>query len=301
MNIIYQLTNLTNGKKYIGQKVECRLENSIIINNKTELPYWGSSSNIQMKEDLKNHNFKAEILEIVNDKKDICIREDFWVRKLNAVESTSYYNLTYPLHYNKRDFQNSVKNSFGETYKEYAANESTISKRVNSAKKIGFNTLPDFYLDIIEKLKQTNNLAEIARNYNVERHTISRLVKDVNLLKFKNEIKEFDIKILEQIKNYIKQGVSIKKIASILNLEFSTILYYIGNVNYKNRNYLVSQRKNMTPDELSITIMRLFLLGKNMTTIAKELSLQKFQIERYFHRFIRKHIKINDLDGIQIE
>ena len=32
MNIIYLLTNLTNNKKYIGQKVECRIENLDGIN-----------------------------------------------------------------------------------------------------------------------------------------------------------------------------------------------------------------------------------------------------------------------------
>ena len=61
MNIIYLLTNLTNNKKYIGQKVECRIENldgiNTIINNKTELPYYGSSSNILMIEDMKINKF----------------------------------------------------------------------------------------------------------------------------------------------------------------------------------------------------------------------------------------------------
>ena len=101
MNIIYLLTNLTNNKKYIGQKVECRIENldgiDVIINNRTELPYYGSSSNILMKEDIKFHKFKAEILEQVLDKKKICEREDYWIRFYNAVESEDFYNLSHSL------------------------------------------------------------------------------------------------------------------------------------------------------------------------------------------------------------
>ena len=184
MNIIYLLTNLTNNKKYIGQKVECRIENldgiNTIINNKTELPYYGSSSNILMIEDMKINKFKAEILEQVLDKKEICKREDYWIRLYNAVESDDFYNLSYPLDYSKRDFQNSIKNEFGELYKEFAANESAISKRINSARKVGFNTLEDFYLDVYKKVKRDKNLAKIARDYKVERHTISRLDQEVN-------------------------------------------------------------------------------------------------------------------------
>ena len=47
MNIIYMLENKQKQKFYIGQKVECRVEKinglKTIINNKTELPYYGSS------------------------------------------------------------------------------------------------------------------------------------------------------------------------------------------------------------------------------------------------------------------
>ena len=121
-------------------------------------PDYGSSSNILMIEDMKINKFKAEILEQVLDKKEICKREDYWIRLYNAVESDDFYNLSYPLDYSKRDFQNSIKNEFGELYKEFAANESAISKRINSARKVGFNTLEDFYLDVYQKIKVENNV-----------------------------------------------------------------------------------------------------------------------------------------------
>lgn len=302
MNIIYLLTNLTNNKKYIGQKVECRIENldgiNTIINNKTELPYYGSSSNILMIEDMKINKFKAEILEQVLDKKEICKREDYWIRLYNAVESDDFYNLSYPLDYSKRDFQNSIKNEFGELYKEFAANESAISKRINSARKVGFNTLEDFYLDVYKKVKRDNNLAKIARDYNVERHTVSRLVQEVNLEKFYSEIQNYSKRTYNKIVDYRIRGASIKKIGELLNLEFTTVLYYIGTDNYKKQNYIVSNRKGLTEDELGYKIMEKFLKGEGLSKISKDLQLNKNQTFRSFHRFIRKHIEINDFNGI---
>ena len=302
MNIIYLLTNLTNNKKYIGQKVECRIENidgiDTIINNKTELPYYGSSSNILMIEDMKSCKFKAEILEQVLDKKDICKREDYWMKFYNAVESKDFYNLTYPLDYSKRDFQNSVKNEFGELYKEFAANESAISKRINSAKKVGFNTLEDFYLDIHKKIQIENNLAKIAREYGVERHTISRLIKEVDIEKFYTETQQYSKRTYNKIVDYRIKGASIKKIAKLLNIEFATVIYYIGTDNYKKQNYIVSNRKGLTEDELGYKIMEKFLKGDGLNKISKDLQLNRNQTSRSFYRYIRKHIEINDFNGI---
>lgn len=302
MNIIYLLKNLKNNRSYIGQKVECRIEkiNNIdtIINNKTELPYFGSSSNIEMIEDLKRDKFEATILEVVKNRKEMCKREDYYIRKYNAVNSPTFYNLSYPLDYNKRDFQNSVKNEFGETYKEYASNESSISKRINSAKNIGFNTLEEFYIDVCNKYKITQNCAEIARIYNVERHTISRLIKDVDLIKFQKEINIYDKELKNKIIDLRVKGASIKKISKILYLEFATVLYYIGTKHIKKRNYIVAKRKGLSEDELGYQILKFFLEGENIKEISLKLNITERSTTRYFHRFIRKHIKINDFNRI---
>ena len=302
MNIIYMLENKQKQKFYIGQKAECRVEElqgiRTIINNRTELPYYGSSSNIEMQKDLLTDKFEAHILEIVEDKSQMCERENYYITLYKAVELPMYYNLSYPLDYQKRDFQNSIKNEFGETYKEYAANESAISKRINSAKKIGFNTLEDFYLDVYKQLNKTQNLAEIARHYNVERHTISRLLKDVNINNFYNQTKTFSKRLKNNIIDLRVRGASIKRIAFILNQEFATILYYIGSDKIRNKSFLVAKRNNLTEDELGYKIMKLFLENKGIDEISKELSLTTLQTNRYFHRFIRKHIEINDFSGI---
>ena len=302
MNIIYMLENKQKQKFYIGQKVECRVETiaglKTIINNKTELPYYGSSSNIEMQQDLKSCDFTVHILEIVNDKTKMCEREEYYIRQHKAVELDIYYNLSYPLHYNKRDFQNSIKNEFGETYKEYASNESSLGKRISSAKKLGFNTLEDFYLDVYKQLNKTNNLAEIARHYKVERHTISRLLKDVDINNFYNQTKTYSKRLKNNIVELRVKGASIKKIAYLLHQESATILYYIGSNKIKSKSFLVAKRNNLTEDELGYKIMKLFLENRGVDEISKELSLTTLQTNRYFHRFIRKHIEINDFNGI---
>ena len=54
MNIIYKLENIskqTEPRIYIGSKTNCYVKNNIIYNEKTNVPYYGSSTNLIMKED----------------------------------------------------------------------------------------------------------------------------------------------------------------------------------------------------------------------------------------------------------
>lgn len=308
MNIIYQIENLNKkpGEKrfYIGQKVECRVEkvNNIgtVINNRTELPYFGSSSDLDMIEELKKGDiFEATILEIVNDKKIMCEREEYYIRLNNAVESLEYYNKVYPLVYNKRDFQNTPKNIYGETYKEYASSSSSLAKRNNNCIKMGFKSIDDFYIDFYEKFKTTQNYTELARYYNITRHRLFDTVSGVNLEKFIKEINSKTLKIKNIIVEMRANGASIKKIAKDLNLENATVLNYVGIDKIRNNVFIVAERKGLTPDQLGYKIMDLFLKGKDLDVVAKELTLSDTQVRRYFQRFIRKHIEINDFSEMK--
>lgn len=314
MNIIYLLTNLTNNKKYIGQKVECRIEEiddiKTIINLKNEMPYYGSSKNEEMRKDLCIHKFSAEILEVVNNREDLIDREEYYIRFYDAVNSEEYYNLSYPKDFHKygkkRRFtsenHNSIKNSFGETYKEYASRESSLSKRINSARKIGFEKLEDFYVNVYEKILENGenkiNYTLMDRQYGAGRNTISRLLKEVNLGKFYEEFKNKNSKTENIIKDYRRKGASIKLIANILDLEFPTVLSYIGTAKVRDKNFIVAERKGMTEDELGYKIMEKFLAGEGFKKINKDLGLTSLQSKRYFYRFIRKHLEINDFKGI---
>lgn len=81
--IIYKTTNLVNGKIYIGQSINDEDDN-----------YIGSGTYI--KKAIKKYgkdNFKKEIIEICDTKKDLNDRELFWINHYNATNRNVGYNV----------------------------------------------------------------------------------------------------------------------------------------------------------------------------------------------------------------
>ncbi len=81
--IIYKTTCLITGKIYIGK------------DSKNNSEYIGSG--INLKKDIKKfgkQNFKKEILEYCDSKKQLNEREIFWIKELNACNSEIGYNLS---------------------------------------------------------------------------------------------------------------------------------------------------------------------------------------------------------------
>ena len=83
---VYEITNLINGKKYIGKRsCECPIE---------EDKYMGSG--IAITRSIKKYgkdNFIKEIIEVCSSEKDAFERERFWISYYNAVDSKKYYNI----------------------------------------------------------------------------------------------------------------------------------------------------------------------------------------------------------------
>jgi group I intron endonuclease len=80
--IIYQTTCLINNKKYIGK-------------DSHNDPYYIGSGEL-LKSDIKKYskeNFKKEIIEYCNTDEELTLRETYWIKYFNAVESDEYYNL----------------------------------------------------------------------------------------------------------------------------------------------------------------------------------------------------------------
>ena len=81
--IIYQTTNLINGKKYIGRDAWNRPN------------YLGGGR--ALKNAIKKYgkeNFKKEILEYCNSKEELLDREAYWLKFYNVVEDPNFYNMT---------------------------------------------------------------------------------------------------------------------------------------------------------------------------------------------------------------
>jgi group I intron endonuclease len=81
--IIYQTTNLINGKKYIGKDIK---------NN----PYYIGSGTL-LKKAIKKYgkkNFKKEILEYCNNKEHLVEREKYWLEYFDVENNNNFYNKT---------------------------------------------------------------------------------------------------------------------------------------------------------------------------------------------------------------
>jgi group I intron endonuclease len=80
--IIYEITNLINGKKYIGK-------------DKNNNPNYLGSGKLITAAITKygKQNFRKEILEYCDSYEHMCEREMFWIDKFDAIQSEKYYNL----------------------------------------------------------------------------------------------------------------------------------------------------------------------------------------------------------------
>jgi group I intron endonuclease len=91
---VYKTTNLINGKIYVGQhstnkefKKDKYIGNGIDNQNKSEY-----TDNVFCKavRKYKYENFKCEILEYCQTKKELDIREVFWIKELNSLLPNGY-------------------------------------------------------------------------------------------------------------------------------------------------------------------------------------------------------------------
>jgi group I intron endonuclease len=80
--VIYIVTNLINGKKYIG------------MDSANNPEYLGSGYQIKKAiEKYGRSNFKKDILETCLTLEELREREIYWINKFSAVESPNFYNL----------------------------------------------------------------------------------------------------------------------------------------------------------------------------------------------------------------
>jgi len=303
MNIVYRLKNITKKKGsiyYIGSKHECKVVKqnniNIIIDNKNEMRYIGSSSSQEMKNDiLKKNVFTAEILAIVPKGIDLLKIEANYLNKVDAKNNLEYYNLTNNTIGGLKACHSCVINVFGETLSEYASSKSGVSKRTKNAKKLGFNSFHEAVLFIHKEFQKTNNFAEVARTLKVKRHSPSNIIKNINLHKCEKEINNYCPKISLKIQKLYFNKASFHKIAKIHNLELSTVTMYLQDFIDKKGMYLTAQRAGFTEEKLTKEIVKLFLQGMSIVQACKKLNVNSYSGKRYFNNYLRKRLDINDI------
>lgn len=299
MNIVYLLTNIDKkeGEKrfYIGAKSECRLEVieglPTIIDIKTERPYLGSATCHQMKQDLiAGHSFSACILKEVN-RKDLLATEDEFIMKSNAVESEEYYNRGRGMVAGFDYDQDAIINFFGEVRKDFNSSKSGISKRNATAKRFGFKNLGEFAIWIHKEKLSGLNSVQISAKINCERHVPNRFIESYNMKKCVTELNNKSEETQTQVRELYVKGASYHKISEITGLEIPTVSIYMNNFDgYKEKDYLVARRKNLTDNELQVKIIELYLKGYSLKKIAKDLGVNSTYTFRSFDKYVREFL-----------
>lgn len=244
--IIYKTTNLINGKFYIGQD----------SNNNPD--YYGSGLILNRAIDKYGKDkFKKETLEVCTSKKELNLREIFWINKLNCeyniavggsggdtysnnpnlsaiIDKLSGTNNHF---YNKKHsdetrvkmsesqikrFENEDvwnKGKSGIYSKEHIENLSTIRKEKYSGEN--HPRYVDIDKDELDLILKTNTIKMTANHFNVSVSCLREKINKYNLvIKRKSGIfaKPLPSKVVNKILSLRKNGKTIVEIASIVGV-----------------------------------------------------------------------------------
>ncbi len=307
MNFIYKLTNLskeTGARFYIGSKTEGSMGFlrgvPTIFSNYNGLPYFGSSSNPQMSEDLKNgHVFSAEILEEVPERSNVLDVENKWIIYYNAVYGNDFYNMSHATIGGYLYNQSLTFNIFGESISQYGKNKSSLNNKNNTAKKNGFNNLGEFCLAIHDLRKTGLSWQKISEHFGylnrVDKGKMRNYVKNYDMTKVEEEYDPANSDMIFKIRTLISEGASVKKAAEILNIEIPTACLYIGKFDdVYEREYAVAMKQMKTKDELGREITIKVLSGQGLLEISKDLSICYTSVKRYFINYVREKMILPD-------
>jgi group I intron endonuclease len=127
--IIYLITNLLNGKKYIG------------MDTKNNPNYLGSGSLIlKAIKKYGRENFKKEILETCFTIDELEKRETYWIEYFNALDDKNFYNLADVRKRGKNPFENKTAGELKNIFNKIKSKERNekIGKANSKPKPKGF-------------------------------------------------------------------------------------------------------------------------------------------------------------------
>ena len=291
MNIVYLLTNKNKieGKRfYVGSKVECKLINldgvDTIYNVKTDKPYYSSSCCYEFAEDMKaGHVFEASILEIVIGRDNLRAAETEHMRKLNAVESEEFYNMSEAFA-NTYDHQ-AIKNQFGETVAEFASRTSQASKRDGTAKSLGYKNFGEMYFALQKRLDNGEGVKEVSESCGKHRKWVQITLSPYDMKKAQKDL-ETDRSV--DIRELMRKGASLKYAANALDIELPAARVMLGDFSKEGeRAYSVAAARGKSKEELEIEITKRVLNGEGFIEIGNSMALVRESVLRYFLRCVR--------------
>ena len=299
MNIVYLLVNntKTKGKRfYVGSKTECNIVEldgiNTIIDLKSDKPYYSSSQSLEMKEDmLKGDVFVASILESVPDRRNLLERENYWINKYDAVFSQDFYNITNAV-LNCHD-QEVIVNVYGERLKELATRNSSLSKKDNTAKKLGYDNFAQLVLYIWQE-SEIKTYAEISKDLGKERHFAKIFVRGYDKAKTLTDLQRVDLQ--PKLRKMVLKGCSLFLASQKLKLEYPAARILLGDFNKLNeRSYSVAKLGGLSKKELEVQITKDILDGAGFREVATKYGIIYESVKRYFFRCVRERLKSSDL------
>lgn len=298
MDVIYLLTNTTKkeGRRYyVGSKQDCVLFDldgvPTLISTKSNRPYYGSSQSQEMKDDMLNGDvLSASILEKVDrSKTTIYSREEFWLNHHNAVESSSYYNISNALMTNRN--QEDIVNIYGETFKQVSTRNSAVSRRDAEARRLGYDDFSRMAVHFWERISSGESASVISSSIGKHRKYVSRYLSPFSKGKFLSDVESID---LNYVRDMYRKGATIVFIAESLSTDTLTVRYLIGDYSLKNT---VAKGLCMSNGELEDHILREVVdEDKTFSAIASELGISKSSVSRYFVSAVKRRLKSSDFN-----
>ena len=189
---VYLTTNKINGKKYIGM---CK--------NTHEKNYLGSGK--LLKSAIKKYgkeNFERVILQECQNFEELSKSEEYWIKKYNAVEDNTFYNLTSGGFGGNSDY-------LKEYWNKFTKEERKICRQWIKRDVYGKNN-PMYGKKHSEETKRIIGSKSVNRNWNKPNH--------------KGEKNPRAKKVLVEMDNLVNQFNCLKTFAnSIKNIPYSTL------------------------------------------------------------------------------
>lgn len=229
---IYKITNLINGKIYIGKDT---------VSDKN---YYGSG--LLIKRAINKHgieNFKKEILEECNNNDELCIREKYWIEKYNSTNSQIGYNIskggdggdTISNNPNKEAIRLKISNvRKGKKYEDLFPVERVIQYKERLSNKsrgrLKGKTYEELYgVEKARELKEKLSKIRIELNSKIPKKTKIKLtdeeINERRIIKLKEKYKNItDIKTLKKCYYQFNKRNNLETFIKIIGIEMYNLV-----------------------------------------------------------------------------
>ncbi|MCF8339591.1 MAG: GIY-YIG nuclease family protein [Chitinophagaceae bacterium] len=229
---IYKITNLINGKIYIGKDT---------VSDKN---YYGSG--LLIKRSINKHgieNFKKEILEECDNNDELCVREKYWIEKYNSTNSQIGYNIskggdggdTISNNPNKEEIRLKISNiRKGKKYEDLFPMEKVIQYKERlsnkSRERLKGKTYEELHgVEKAKEIKEKQSKTRIELNSKIPKKIKIKLtdeeIKERRIIRLKEKYKNItDIEILKKSYHQFNRHNSLELFIQLIGIEMYNLV-----------------------------------------------------------------------------